>query len=304
MNTQTNTPLLSIHNLKISFKAHRKLSPIINSLDLEIHKNEIVTIIGASGSGKSLLAHCILGILPKNAITTGEIHYMGENLIPSLQKKLRGTDIVLIPQSVDFLDPLMHIDKQIIGIHGNKKLQREMFERYDLDINIEKAYPFELSGGMARRVLISSAVGSNPQLIVADEPTSGLTLDLAIKSFRHFRELANGGAAVLLITHDIDLAMHESDKIVVMHAGSTVEIAPSTDFVKGGDSLRHPYSKALINALPQNNFQPIQGHQPSLEAHKSGCLFADRCPIKTDRCDGEIPLQALRGGFVRCVNAT
>lgn len=108
----------------------------------------------------------------------------------------------------------------------------------------------------------------------------------------------------MLITHDIDLAFQVADKIAVFYAGTTVEVAPVADFLAGKDALRHPYSKAFLDALPQNGFQPLEGFQPYAGNLPSGCLFADRCPVRTDACAGEITMRKVRGGEVRCIHAT
>ncbi len=304
-------PVLEVKDLKISFSMYKKGFKkdnlnVINSLSLSVNKGEILAVVGSSGSGKSLLAHAVLGILPQNAQISGNIKYKGEELTLKKQEKLRGREIVFIPQSVDFLDPLMRVDKQVIGVRGTKEKQRAAFERYDLCKKSEKMYPFQLSGGMSRRVLISTAVMDEPSLIIADEPTPGLSVDLAMGTLKHFRELADKGCAVVLITHDIDLALNVADRIAVFYAGTTVEIASANDFKEGKNALRHPYSKAFIDALPQNDFKAVKGFQPYAGEFTGGCLFADRCPIINENCNiGEnIEMRSLRNGEVRCVNAT
>jgi peptide/nickel transport system ATP-binding protein len=317
-------PVLEVRGLQISFSMHRKglrkeSLCVVRSLGLDVRGGEIVAVVGSSGSGKSLLAHAILGILPENASAEGDIVSKGEKLTPGLQRKYRGREIALIPQSVDFLDPLMRVGKQAAGARGGKDAQRRArasFEHCGLDTSVERLFPFQLSGGMARRVLISTAVVAEPALIVADEPTPGLGAAAAVETLRHFRRLADGGAAVLLITHDIDIALHVADRIAVFYAGTTVEIAPVEDFKIGKDALRHPYSKALLDALPQNDFKPIAGAQhcadarfyadaqPYAGAPPARCLFADRCRTRTEACAVTVAMRSLRGGEVRCIHAT
>lgn len=309
METTKRETVLSVDDLVVSFRMydkgfHRKNLEVIHSLSLTVGKGEIVAVVGSSGSGKSVLAHAALGLLPKNAQTSGTISYQGRNLDDSLRKNLLGREIAYIPQSVDYLDPLMKVGKQVVGVHGTKKRQRELFDQFQLPESAEKMYPFQLSGGMARRVLISSAVMAQPELIIADEPTPGLDLQMAMETLIHFRELADQGTAVLLITHDIDLALHVADRIAVFYAGTIVEIAPKEDFLAGRESLRHPYSMAFLDALPQNAFKPIPGTQPYAGNLPSGCLFADRCPFRDEKCKGEIPMRKVRNGEVRCAHAT
>lgn len=309
MNNNCVEPILEVNDLKIAFSMYgkgfqKRNLQVIQSLSLNVYKSEILAVVGSSGSGKSLLAHAILGILPGNAMVSGSIKYKGKELTSADQEKYRGREIMFIPQSVDYLDPLMRVDKQVIGVRGSKEKQQNAFKRYNLDKETEKMYPFQLSGGMARRVLISTAIMEEPSLIVADEPTPGLNVEMAMETLSHFRELADAGAAVLLITHDIDLALNVADRIAVFYAGTTVEISDAENFKTGADSLRHPYSKAFLEALPQNNFKPIGGSQPYAGNLPEGCLFADRCPNKTTACSGKIEMRKLRGGEVRCINAT
>ena len=268
---------------------------------------EIVAIAGSSGSGKSLLAHAVMGILPENAAVTGKVIYRGECLDQKKKEALRGTKIALVPQSVAYLDPLMRVGKQVTGSDSGKdrkRSQKEIFKRFHLDEKVERYYPFQISGGMARRVLVSTAVISNASLIIADEPTPGLDLEMALEALKIFRELADEGKAVVLITHDIDLAFNIADRIAVFYAGTTVEMAKAEDFRRGMQELRHPYSKALWQALPQNGFQPIPGFQLYAKYLPKGCLFSPRCPHRTEECEKDIPMREIRGGYVRCIHAT
>lgn len=301
--------ILSVDDLVVSFSMYKGLFKkenleVVHSLSLDINEGEIVAVVGPSGSGKSLLAHAVLGLLPKNASTSGKILYEGEELTDKKRSELLGRKIVFIPQSIDYLDPVMKVGKQVQGVYSTKDRQEELFEKYKLDKSVEDMYPFQLSGGMARRVLVSSALMEMPRLIVADEPTPGLSVDMAMDTLKHFREIADKGAGVLLITHDIDLALHVADRIAVFYAGTIFEIASTKDFLEGRDALRHPYSKEFISALPQNEFKSIEGLQPYAGELPKGCLYASRCPYVSEKCSGEIPMRELRGGKVRCVNAT
>ena len=304
--------LLEIHNLSISFRMYaqgleQKELKVISDLDLTVYPGEIIAIAGSSGSGKSLLASAVLGILPDNATVQGHLYYKGEALTSERQKQFRGTEIALVPQSVAYLDPLMKVGAQADG-HYRPKLtekRKQLFERLHLPAQTQQLYPFQLSGGMARRVLVSTALITNAQLIIADEPTPGMSLDQAIEALRLFREMADGGSAVVLITHDIDLAFEFADRVAVFYAGTTVETAPASDFKIGSDALRHPYSKALWKALPQNGFEPIPGFQPYAGNLPTGCLFASRCPYKTRQCEEQIPpVFKVRDGEVRCFHGT
>ena len=302
--------LLKVEDLVVAFSMYRGDSlkkenlEVIHSLSLDVKEGEILAVVGSSGSGKSILASVVLDLLPKNAVVSGKITYDGKPLSMKTTPDLYGKEISFIPQSVDYLDPLMKVGKQVQGVKGSKARQEELFEKYRLGKDTEKKYPFQLSGGMARRVLISGAVMGNPKLIIADEPTPGLDLELAMETLKHFRTLADQGTGILMITHDIDLALNVADRIAVFYAGTIVEIASTQDFLSGRDALRHPYTKALYDALPQNGFKPIPGAQPYAGSLPSGCLFADRCPYRDDACAGEQPEREVRGGKVRCAHAT
>lgn len=301
--------VLQVDNLSVSFSMYNKgLSKrdleVIHELSIDVKKGEIVAVVGSSGSGKSLLAHAIMGILPENSKIKGSIKYYNDELNEKYLRKVRGKDIAFIPQSVDFLDPLMKVGKQVVGINGNKERQKEVFKKYNLDDKVAEMYPFQLSGGMARRVLIATAVMNEAKLIIADEPTPGLNLELAMETLNNFREIADSGCGVLLITHDVDLALNVADRVAVFYSGTIVEIAQVEDFIKGKDALRHPYSKAFIDALPQNKFKELPGYQPYAGNLPKGCLFRDRCSLKTDECCMEIKMRKVRDGEVRCINAT
>ena len=301
--------ILSVEDLVIAFNMYdrgfkKKDLEVIHQLSLEVHAGEIVAVVGSSGSGKSLLAHAILHLLPKNAKASGKITYKGQPLDAKGCHKVLGKEIAFIPQSVDYLDPLMKVGKQVKGTFFTQENVQQIFKRYDLSLETMEKYPFQLSGGMARRVLIASAVIQNPELIIADEPTPGLNVEMAMEVLKHFRQLADHGTAVLMITHDIDLALHVADKIAVFYAGTIVENASKADFLAGKEALRHPYSQAFLEALPQNAFKPLPGTQPYAGNLPSGCLFAERCRYCTEGCAGEIQMRTVRDGKVRCIHAT
>ena len=307
-------PILSVKDLGISFSQYtkglrRRELEVITNLDIDLYEGEILAVVGSSGSGKSLLAHAILGILPDNATTEGNIIYKVKSLSLKDKEKLRGREIVFIPQSVNFLDPLMKVSKQVkISIENKEeanKRQRKIFNKYGLDKKVDNLYPFELSGGMARKVLLSTALVSDCKVIIADEPTPGLDEKSLNEALKDFRNIADSGCAILMITHDIEAALKIADKIAVFYAGTTLEIANVNDFKGDGKNLRHPYSKALFNALPQNGFKPIKGSQPMPNELPKGCLFQDRCEYISEKCRLIRPnARMVRDGMVRCLNAT
>ena len=310
-------PILKVKDLGISFSQYtnglvRGDLNVIRNLDIELYEGEILAVVGSSGSGKSLLAHAILGILPDNACTQGDIIYKGEILDEKRKEKLRGDEIVLIPQSVNYLDPLKKVGKQIkISIKDkDKKTQDEivdnLFKKYNLDKKVKNYYPFQLSGGMARKVLLSTALASDSKVIIADEPTPGLDEESLNEVLKDFRDIADSGRAILMITHDIMAALKIADKVAIFYAGSTLEIANTSDFKQKEVELRHPYTKALYKALPNHDFVPIDDKtQPLPNELPKGCVFSDRCQLKDKNCENQVPkIREIRNGKVRCIHAT
>lgn len=267
--TKTNpqTPLLEVKSFSLSFPQYlnglqKQTLQVITDFSLQIHKGEIVAVVGASGSGKSLLADAILGILPKSASPFGEIYYKGNLLSTVRQKELRGKEIMLIPQSIKALDPLMKVGNQVQTVISDKKnkkrMQQEAFRKLGLNDEVANAYPFELSGGMARRVLIATAMVCEAELIIADEPTPGLDKQVRDETLGYIKELVSTGEkGVMFITHDIDAATRIADKIAVFNDGVTLEVTDAKNFSGKGEFLKHPYSKALWNALPENGFEAV-----------------------------------------------
>ncbi|MFY9199333.1 MAG: ABC transporter ATP-binding protein [Methanosarcina flavescens] len=308
--------LLKVKDLSLSFVQYtsglrQTELKVISNLSIEAYKGKILAVVGSSGSGKSLLAHAILGILPSNAKLNGKIEYDGEELTQERKEALRGKEIALVPQSVTYLDPLMRVSDQVIGCVEEekaglmKKLQKEIFQRYGLKPDVEKMFPHELSGGMTRRVLVSTAVIRSAKLVIADEPTPGLDEKTLNETLDYFKDMANKGCAVIIITHDIEAALKISDKIAVFYAGTVLEVANVEDFKNDGENLRHPYTRALWNALPQNKFQVIKGHQPMQDEVIDGCIFYERCSKKKALCSQGIPeLRQVNGGVVRCNNVS
>ena len=220
--------ILEINHMQISFCQYQKgmqqsQLPVIRDLNVTVHAGEMVAVVGSSGSGKSLLAHGIMGILPYNATIEGDVQYCGEPLTEKKIKQLRGKEIVLVPQSTSYLDPLMKVGQQICK--GKKNLEKKrkldsIFEKYGLGKNVQEQYPFELSGGMTRRVMISTALIETPKLVIADEPTPGLDPKLARRAMEHFRELADMGAAVLVITHDLEFISLTATRALLLKEGN------------------------------------------------------------------------------------
>lgn len=303
--------LLSVEHLSVSFnmyddqapffQAEKRDSCVIDDLTLSVHEGEILALVGASGSGKSLLADSIMGLFEPNATIEGTIWFDGVEQDAQSLAALRGRGISLVPQSVAHLDPLMRVGKQVEGFAraagsslkgrpgfraktdesgasakakaarnarstrlARAARRKELFARYKLDESVARLYPHELSGGMARRVLLCCALMDEPRLIVADEPTPGLDLPLAVAAMQDFRSFADRGGSVLLITHDIELALQVADRVAVFKDGSVVE-ETSVDCFEDPSLLRHPFTRALWHALPEHGFK-VRSDESSKEA--------------------------------------
>lgn len=262
MSNTKKAALLQVEKLSIGFSQYfkgtqkRMIQPILD-LHVDINEGEIVAIVGASGSGKSLLAHAVLGILPGNAICSGSIIYRGEELTEKRKCRLRGKEISFIPQSVNYLDPLIAVGKQVqIGLVKNQAIQRqqELFRRYGLQKRDEKLFPHELSGGMLRRVLFATSVREGVRLVIADEPTPGIHPGALSEILKQLKAFAENGAGVMLITHDIMSALEVADRVGVIKEGRTVEISDASAFKGRGEELQTDYARRLWRALPQNDF--------------------------------------------------
>jgi len=263
--------LLQVEGLNISFtmydpadkhffRAKKREFSVIKDLSLSVHVGEIVAVVGASGAGKTLLADAILGMFEANAQVSGKIWFDGQLQSAATLAGLRGKGISLVPQSVTYLDPLMKTKDQVRGFSrgrsqrkSSKQIQEKLFQNYGLDEAVGNLYPHQISGGMARRVLLACAQSAEQKLIVADEPTVGLDLELALRALSDFREFANQGRGVLLITHSIELALRVADRVAVFKDGTIVEETAVSNFSSPA-LLHHPFSKELWHALPEHDF--------------------------------------------------
>lgn len=260
--------MLEVQNMCLSFARYRGLLkrdwlPVLNGVSCQVKKGELVALIGASGAGKSLLAHAVLGILPRTARVSAHMTFEGQPLTAQLQETLRGKRIALVPQAITYLDPTARANRQVawaaqsahVSATPSANIRAQAHTellRYGLPEIAHARYPHQLSGGMARRVLTAIATVSNADLLIADEPTSGLDPEVCNMALSHLRALADEGRGVLVITHDLDSVRHVADRIVVMKDGRTVEAVDAQSFAQG--NAQHPFTQALYRALPQNGF--------------------------------------------------
>jgi len=308
--------ILEIKNLIVSFKIREKKVKILRGVDLSIEKNEVVSLAGESGSGKTLTGLSVIKLLPKNAFfENGEIYIDGENILEFSEiemEKIRGEKIGMIFQEPSsYLNPVYTVGNQVEeAIKGkiNKKEKKEkviqIFKEVGLKENVYFKYPHQLSGGMQQRVLISIALINNPYLLIADEVTTALDVTTAIQIIELLKNLINKfKLSVLFITHDISLAKIFSHKIAVMYSGEIVEIGP---IQKIFENPLHPYTENLISCLPEkykkgDKLKTIPGNIPDFENLPSGCSFHPRCYYKKEICLTNQPGKTqIEERFVRC----
>lgn len=254
--------LLTVKNLNISFEQYtsffkKRIVHVVHDLDLEVRDGEILAIFGASGSGKSLLAHAILGLLPYNALVSGEIKYKEENLTKERLNKLYGKEISFIPQTVNSLNPLLKVGKQSEYTANRCDVER-VYEEFGLEREVLNLYPHELSGGMLRRVLVSDSILADANLIIADEPTPGMDTKSTDTIINYFKSVKDKGKSAVVITHDIEMAMKCADRIAFFYDGTIIETTEIEKIGEDGSGLTHPYSRSLFRALPENGFHSIE----------------------------------------------
>ncbi|WP_404465620.1 ATP-binding cassette domain-containing protein [Vreelandella aquamarina] len=239
----------------------REWATCIEALSLHIAAGEVHAVVGASGAGKSLLAYAIMGLLPSAAKLEGALHFQAAPLTPARQQQLRGRQLTLIPQSLSALDPLARSQRQVrwaaqrAGLERPAAQQRadELLNHYQLS-HAAAHYPHELSGGMARRVLIAMAQAGNAHLVIADEPSVGLDPTQRDRVLATLKAMALEGKAIMLITHDLRHALPIADRVTVMYQGRGIETAPAQAFCGQGEQLTSAYARSLWQALPDNAF--------------------------------------------------
>lgn len=307
--------LLSIENLNVEFETPTGRVRAVDGATLKLRSTETLALVGETGCGKSTIAHSILNLLPENAEVQGKIIYKNKNLLFLREKelaRLRGKEISLVMQNPALaLNPVLSIGHQItepLIVHRSLKKSEAIRIAEGLlkklhfkgPSNALRAYPFEMSGGMKQRVLIGISVVLNPKIIIADEPTKGLDSRLrgmVLEELKLVREM--GHSSMIVIAHDLNAAREISDRTAVMYAGEIIESGDTQEFFR---KPFHPYSKALLESLPERGFKSIPGVSPSMVQPPEGCKFHPRCPIKRDICSLQRPaLVRTQDRDVKCV---
>lgn len=314
--------LLEVKNLKTHFQLEDKTIYAVNGIDFTIDKGEVVALIGESGSGKSVTALSIMGLIkqPPGIIKSGIIEFEGEDLLKKKEKEMRsirGNKISMIYQEpMNSLNPMLTIGYQIkecLTIHNKangkeaKKKAIEILRKVEMADPEEtyNSYPHKLSGGMRQRVMIAMALICNPKLLIADEPTTSLDVTIQAEILDLIKRLKDEfDTSVLLITHDLGVVTEMADKIIVMYSGKIMEIAPTNNLYRNPS---HPYTIGLMKCIPsikgnKDKLYTIDGAVPDMSFEPVGCEFYARCTSKMDICKNTKPelLEIEDSHSVRC----
>ncbi|MDK2974513.1 MAG: peptide/nickel transport system ATP-binding protein [Methanofollis sp.] len=307
------SPLLDIRSLSVTFRGEQAVRAV-EDVSFSLAEGEVAALVGESGCGKSVVAHAVAGLLPPGAAVSGAVLFQGRDLLALAEREMeavRGAGIGVVFQNPSLaLNPLHTVGRQVaepLRVHrGEKKEQafaaacRALAALGFADApGLMRLYPSQCSGGMNQRVVTAASTILDPPLLIADEPTKGLDRDrVADVAGELGRLVAERGTALLLITHDIPVALALADRVAVMYAGEIVETGPAREVL--GDPA-HPYTRGLVASLPENGFVPIPGASPSPVDPPAGCRFHPRCSFCVDRCRTERPALAAAGRrLVRC----
>jgi peptide/nickel transport system ATP-binding protein len=313
--------LLAVRDLNISFRAKKHPLQVVTNLNFSIDRSEVFGLVGESGCGKSLTALSIMGILPQNAFSKGEISYNGRNLLKldnESMRKLRGKELSMIFQEpMTSLNPVLTIGYQIsemLTTHEGFSTKEAMERATELlravripspEIRVRE-YPHQMSGGMRQRVMIAIAIACNPSLLIADEPTTALDVTIQAQILELLMDLKQEkNMSILLITHDIAVIAENAGRAAVMYAGRIMEASRVSNILS---DPKHPYTIGLLDSLPKTKgipLKPIPGYVPRPDRLPPGCKFSDRCVYKISDCLKEEPVlrEISTGHFSRCIRA-
>jgi oligopeptide/dipeptide ABC transporter ATP-binding protein len=311
--------LLSVEDLRVHFAARGldnrlRVARALNGVSFELEEGEVLGLVGETGAGKSLTALALLGLLqPPAVVAGGHVRFEGRELAPlasGARDHVRGTRLTMIPQSPHTsLNPLARVGDQLVRMQReHQRVSRAQAWRRAGEMLAEvripapeqrlRAWPHELSGGMAQRVLIAMALINRPRLVIADEPTTGLDVTVQAQVLDTLRELVQAHRmSAILITHDLGVVAHYCDHVAVMFAGTIVEQGPTKAVFR---EQRHPYTRALIASTPkriaERGYGQVGGTPPDLYALPAGCLYRDRCVHAAEICMQAPPERAFSAG--------
>ncbi len=309
-----NEPLLHIENLRVTYSSGSKTVHAVNGVSLDIGRGETLGLVGETGAGKTTIAKAVLGILPspQSKVTSGEIVFCGKNLLEMDKNELRsvrGGQISMIFQDpMTSLNPVMRVIDQIaegIRVHRNvskseaEEEAKKMLNMVGISSDRAREYPHQFSGGMKQRVVIAMALSCEPELLLADEPTTALDVTIQAQVLELIGELkAKYRTSLLMITHDLGVVAEVCDYVAVIYAGRIVEYGTKEEVF---DHPMHPYTVGLFNSIPDikkdvERLSPINGLPPDPTNLVRGCSFSPRCPFASGKCSAVEPELRTAGG--------
>ncbi|MBR3587609.1 MAG: ABC transporter ATP-binding protein [Oscillospiraceae bacterium] len=315
-----NDVVLEVRNLEVEYHTDDAVIHAVNGINLKVRRGETIGLVGETGAGKTTIARSILRILPTPPakVVGGEILFEGEDIMKkseSAMRKIRGNKISMIFQDpMTALNPIETVGFQIteaVSLHNKlKKAEAEkracdMLEMVGIPMERFNEYPHQFSGGMKQRVVIAMALACNPELLLADEPTTALDVTIQAQVLDMMQVLKDQlGTSVIMITHDLGIVAEVCNTVAVIYAGEIVEYGTVFDVF---DFTAHPYTEGLFNSLPrldlkEERLKPIKGLMPDPANLPKGCKFCDRCPKATEKCFAQAPVPVLvsEGHLVRC----
>ncbi|MBY9081301.1 ABC transporter ATP-binding protein [Paenibacillus sp. HN-1] len=307
-------PILKIENLHTHFFTEKGEVPAVDGVDLHINPGEVLGVVGESGCGKSVTSLSVLKLVPNppGRIVDGRILFKGQDIVPMKERemrKIRGNAVSMIFQEpMTSLNPLFTVGQQIIEtVRLHQGVSKKEAREHAVDMlrkvgiprpeSIIEEYPHQLSGGMRQRVMIAMSISCNPELLIADEPTTALDVTIQAQILDLIRRLnEEQGTAVMMITHDLGVVAEMCHRVAVMYAGKVVEEGPVRDIFK---NPLHPYTQGLIASVPRmdetrERLYSIPGNVPILSTAMQGCRFAPRCPHVLDVCRRSLPELTLQ----------
>jgi len=314
--------ILDIENLNVEFKSDRGIVKAVNNVSFQLNKGETIGLVGETGAGKTTTALSIMNLVPgpHGKIKSGEIKFEGEDLLKKNEKemrKIRGGKISMIFQDpMTSLNPVVTVGDQIaevIKLHSEKKNRAEiktkakqMLELVGIPSSRYDDYPHQFSGGMKQRVVIAIALACNPELLIADEPTTALDVTIQAQVLELMAKLKKElKTSMILITHDLGVVAGECDHVAIMYAGEIVEYGNLKDIYK---ETKHPYTIGLFRSIPNidkkdDRLVPIPGLMPDPANLPEGCYFAPRCSMKMPECEKNHPqpVEITPGHYCRCL---
>ena len=303
-------PLLEVDDLHVTYRSTRGPIPAVRGVSLRLDPGETLGLAGESGSGKSTMTMALLRLVPPGTKVTGSVTLAGEDVMamkPGRLRAVRWAEAAVVFQGAQHvLNPVRRVAQQIqeaIDVHRGDNKVADLLEQVGIPRWRRDAYPHELSGGQKQRVMIAMALACDPQLLIADEPTTALDVMVQAQVLQLLADLQRDrGLAMIFITHDLSVLSTVADRLAVMYAGRLVETGPAKEMLRGA---RHPYTKALAAAFPTigdpiSRLAPsgLAGDPPDPAAVPSGCPFHPRCPIAVEECaTADVELREISSGW-------